>query len=429
MFRIVLFLLGAMIQAIIILFYIGLAAYGIHRLPLFTINGLSKRFILFLFLLKICAGLMYVYFSTHIIKAGDITMYYSDSQLIYAHWRHGDILTFLQLSTGLNNVLVTENIASTVDSMGFWRDTSAYMVVRFNALVNVLTLGSGIYANTVFFAYTSFLGSFLFAKVLAKKLQAKTSVLLAVFLTPSVWYWTAGSHKESLCVALVACILYSLLHLIHIKKVTAIILALASFVLLFYTRFFIAAMLIPSLMAYYIYHMKRTWHPLLVFASVFIAIGGLSYLTPKILGIPNLVDAVVAEKQLYEALDNGNTAIDLGVYEESYFGIIVNVPKALFNAIVRPHFLDIHSPLLGLASLESLLITILFVTALFYVKNCSWDQQAMVFLLFTFGITYLLLTGLIVPNLGAILRYRSVALFFLVPCLVYLWTRKDDLVS
>ncbi len=429
MFRIVLFLFGAMIQAIIILFYVGLIAYGIHRLPLFTINGLSKKFILFLFLLKICAGLIYVYFSTHIIKAGDIMMYYSDSQLIYAHLRHGDILTFLQLSIGLNNVPVTENIASTVDSMGFWRDTSAYMVVRFNALVNVLTLGSGIYANAVFFAFTSFLGSFLFAKVLAKKLQAKTSVLLAVFLTPSVWYWTAGSHKESLCVALVACILYSLFYLIHIKKFIAIILALASFVLLFYTRFFIAAMLIPSLMAYYMYRVKRTWHPLLVFTSVFIALGGLSYLTPKILGIPNLVDAVLAKKQLYEALDNGNTAIDLGVYEESYLGIIVNLPQALFNTIVRPHFLDIHSLFLGLASLESLLITILLITALFYVKNCSWDQQAIVFLLLTFGMTYLLLTGLIVPNLGAILRYRSVALFFLVPCLVYLWTRKDDLVA
>ena len=114
MFRIVLFLLGAMIQVIIILFYVGLIAYGIHRLPLFTINGLSKKFILFLFLLKISAGLIYVYFSTHIIKAGDIMMYYSDSQLIYAHLRHGDILTFLQLSIGLNNVPVTENIASTV---------------------------------------------------------------------------------------------------------------------------------------------------------------------------------------------------------------------------------------------------------------------------------------------------------------------------
>ncbi len=416
-----------MIQAFFILFYVLVLGFCIYKLPLFHLRKISKTKVLGLFLLKVLAGLSYVFISKHVIEAGDLVHFYNDSQIVYEHLLRGDLWTYLQLTFGLNNVAITENIASSVDAMGYWFNTSLYMMVRFNAAVSVLTFGVGVYANSIFFAFISFWGAILFARLFEDKLDAEPVALYAMFLMPSLWYWTSGMHKETLSVFLLAAILLSLLDIAVKKRVLGILLALMAFVLLFYTRFFIAMMLIPSLLAYFVTRWKKEWSPLLVFLALFVILLSCTYIVPKLSGSPNLVDAVMSKKSLYEALDNGSTVIHLGEYERSYWGIAKVVPQALFNTMVRPHFLDVKSFFLALASLESLIITILFVVALFYIKNCRQEEKSIIYLCMSFALSYLILTGLIVPNLGAILRYRSVALFFLVPCLFYLVSRKNEL--
>lgn len=413
-----------MIQALIILLYVlGLSAF-VYRSPFFCLKGIGPFKLTALFLFKVVAAILYVYVSKHIIEAGDIVQYYADSKVVYAHLLNGEWSSYWQLTFGINNGLITENIAESVHAMGYWYDTSAYMIVRFNALVNILTFGSGIYANAVFFAFLSFCASVLLARLLEDKLGVNVLVKYVIFLTPSLWYWTSGMHKEAASVFLVSLILFSFLRPAKTKVIGRVFIGILAFILLFYTRFFIAIMLLPPLLAYGIYSWKRAWSPMLVYVVLFIFIGGMGYAIPKFTHQANIVDAVLSKKALYESLDNGNTAIELGVYEESYVGLVKLVPQALFNTMLRPHFFDIKSVFLGLASGESLLISLLFVGSLFFIKTCTKDEQAFVFLLLSFALSYLIITGLIVPNIGAILRYRSVALFFLVPCSVYLLSRK-----
>jgi len=299
--------------------------------------------------------------------------------------------------------------------------------VRLNALFNLFTFGTGVYVNAIFFAFISFLAAICLAKVFQQMLNPGTKVLMVPFLMPSLWYWTAGMHKEGFSVFLAALLMFGLVQMHKSKYHYGISLVVIGFSLLFFTRFFIAALLLPPLLAYAISMRWSNLAPLAVNIAVFLFFGLVSYLIPKLLHTPNLVDAIIAKKSLYEALSNANTAIDLGSYEQSYWGIIQSTPQALFNAIVRPHFLDVNSVYLGLASAESLLITILFVLSLFYVKNCSRNEKVILYLFISFSLSYLLLAGLIVPNLGAILRYRSVALFFLIPSLFFILTKKDEL--
>lgn len=416
-----------MLQLIFIIFYTALFAFAIFKLSLFNIRGLEKRHVVALWMVKVVGALLYVYISKHVIAGGDIFQYYGDSLIIYNRLLSGDLLTYLQLTLGLNNVEVTANIAESVDAMGFWYDTSAYMMVRLNALVNLLTFGQGVYANAVFFGFISFLAGILLVKVFEALLHAETKVLLVPFLMPSLWYWTAGMHKEGLSVFLVAMVLYGLVQLKSSRWVFGLGLMLIGISWLFFTRFFIAAMLLPPLVAYLISMRWSKLAPLMVYLGVFVFFGFVSYIFPKFLQAPNLVDAIIAKKSLYEALVNANTVIDLGVYEQSYLGIIKAVPQALFNAVVRPHFFDVHSVFLGLASAESLFITVLFALSLFYLKNCSRQEKLFLYFLMSFALSYLVLMGLIVPNIGAILRYRSVGLFFLVPAFFYILTKKDEL--
>lgn len=415
-----------MLQAIVILFYILIFSACVYRIPQFGLKGISSSKRIGLFLLKVVAGLLYVWISKHVIEGGDIFRYYADSQVVYRHLTTGEFYTFLQLTFGVNNGVITPNIAESVHLMGYWYDTSAYMVVRLNTLINVLTLGSGIYANAVFFAWLSFVASVLLAKLYESKLDAKKHVLYAIFLMPSLWFWTSGMHKESVCVFLITIVLYGFLKRNTGNQIIRVFLGATAFALLFFTRSFVAAMLMPPLIAYLLVSWKKERAPLSVYALVFGVLLIATYLIPKIANTPNMVDAVIEKKVMYEALDYGETAIELGEYNHSYLGILSVLPQALFNSLVRPHFLDVNSFLLGLASLESLFIAICLVVSLFYIKNCTNEQKNVLFLFLSFSLSYLLITGLIVPNLGAILRYRSVALFFLVPSLIYMIDKKDE---
>lgn len=414
-------------QVVLILFYTAIFAYFISKLSFFTIQGLEKIHIIGLWFFKVIGALLYVFIAKHVIEGGDIFNYYADGLIIYDNLLAGDFLSYMQLTFGLNNVSISSNIAASVDAMGYWFDTSAYMMVRLNALFDVLTFGTGVYVNAIFFAFISFLAAICLVKVFQQMLNPGTKVLLVPFLMPSLWYWTAGMHKEGLSVFLAALVIMGLVQVYKSRYHYGIPLLVIGLSLLFFTRFFIAALLLPPLLAYAISMRWSKLAPLAIYVVVFLCFGFVSYLIPKLLHTPNLVDAIIAKKALYEALSNANTAIDLGSYEQSYWGVIQSTPQALFNAIVRPHFLDVNSVYLGLASAESLLITILFVLSLFYVKNCSRNEKVILYLFISFSLSYLLLAGLIVPNLGAILRYRSVALFFLVPSLFFILSKKDRL--
>ena len=414
-------------QFVLIFFYAAVFAFLVFKLSFFAIQGLKKAHLVGLWFFKVLGALLYVFIAKYVIEGGDIFNYYEDGLIVYDNLLAGDFLTYMQLTFGLNNVAISSNIAASVDAMGYWFDTSAYMMVRLNALFNLFTFGTGVYVNAIFFAFISFLAAICLAKVFQQMLNPGTKVLLVPFLMPSLWYWTAGMHKEGLSVFLAALLMFGLVQMHKSKYHYGISLVVIGFSLLFFTRFFIAALLLPPLLAYAISMRWSNLAPLAVNIAVFLFFGLVSYLIPKLLHTPNLVDAIIAKKALYEALSNANTAIDLGSYEQSYWGIIQSTPQALFNAIVRPHFLDVNSVYLGLASAESLLITILFVLSLFYVKNCSRNEKVILYLFISFSLSYLLLAGLIVPNLGAILRYRSVALFFLIPALFFILKKKDEL--
>ena len=411
---------------IVALTYIFIFSLLIYKLDFFSLKKLNKKTILSLFLLKVLAGFIYVYISKNYLSAGDVFSYYKDGIIVYDQLLNGEVLTFLQLTFGFNNVNITPNIAQSVYEMGYWYDSSAYMMVRSNALINIFTFGSGVYANAVFFSFSSFMACVLLAKVFEQHLQAKSYlVYVAIFLTPSLFFWTSGMHKETLSVVLIALILYSFFHKSVKYKYSSLLVFVLSLGLLYQTRFFIASMLLPPIVAYLIWLGLKKYRPLLVFGSFFSMVLVGTYLIPAVFGLPNLVDEVLEKKALYEALDNGNTAINLGTYQESYLGIFLKTPQALFNALVRPHFLDIKSFFLGLASLESLLISVSFLVSLFYIKQLNQKERAIIFVFFGFAISYLILTGLIVPNLGAILRYRSVALFLLVPSIAFLIEKRN----
>ncbi|MCB0510127.1 MAG: hypothetical protein KDC82_05130, partial [Bacteroidetes bacterium] len=243
------------------LFYFLLLGTLVYKAKIFKSDIFSKRQLWALYSLKMFSGLSYVLISKGLIKAGDIFLYFEDSKLIYQELLQGRVFDYFYLCFAPNGYLVEGNIAKVVDAMGFWWDSSAYMVVRLNAIFNFFSFAS-IYTNALFFAFLSFLGSLLLVRSIQIVLKPKTKwVLWTVFLSPSLLYWTAGMHKESICVFLIACLLFGLIKILRTRIWYYYLLVCLAAVLLWFKRFFILALLIPPLVSYIIWYCKKFNRP------------------------------------------------------------------------------------------------------------------------------------------------------------------------
>lgn len=413
---------------LIILFYITIFSYFTYSFNFYKLNTISKSKLIALLNIKFFAAILYLYFSKHYIVGGDIFHYYKDSLIIFNELKAGNILNYMNLTFGLNNVAISENIAPAINQMGFWFDTPSYFMVRLNSIFNLFSLGKSIYVNALFFGFISFNACIILAKLFQELFNyEKNWISYFIFLTPSLLYWTSGMHKESISTLLISLLLYSYFKIIKKPRITFFVLFITSIFFLVFTRVFIIILFIPPLLSYIIWHFRQKIRPIIITGIVSIITLLATYILPQILNTSNLVDIIIEKKNLYEALGVGNTAITLGEYQQSYWGIFTKIPQAIFNGLVRPHFLDVDSFFLLLACVESFIISILFISSLFYIKNLKTKERAIVIVFIFFGVSYLTLAGLIVPNLGAILRYRSVSLFILVPTIIFLLSKKDKL--
>jgi hypothetical protein len=94
-------------------------------------------------------------------------------------------------------------------------------------------------------------------------------------------------------------------------------------------------------------------------------------------------------------------------------------PMALVNALFRPFPHDVHSAFMVMALAENLLLVILMLLVFFRFDKGQLNHPILWLCLF-FAVVILLLTGLVTPVVGAIVRYKVPALPFLVCALLVL---------
>lgn len=398
------------------IFYVFALSYLVFRIPFFQkLNFQSPYLTALLAALKMLAGALYIFYHFKLSGAGDINGYIRDGLIIFNQIEKSP-LNFLQLVFGLNNVEIPEHLSNPIYSMGYWEDTSAYMVIRFNALFSLISFGN-IYVYGIFSGFLSFTGCYLIALSLKKFINAGTLTLLSLFLFPPILYWTSGPHKEYLSLLSLGMILYGFTNLIQNKKLTYLLLFFAGLAVLTLVRQHIAALLIPCLISFYFVEKFRFNH-ILTYTGVFAAF----VLAGTFIKIPfadaTFVEMVLNKKALFESLRKGNTFFELDAYHTA-LDIFINIPQALLNTLSRPFFWEISNIKLLVISVESFFITLITIAGIASLRKLNSNEKNLILLLISFSFAYLILTGLIVPNWGAIIRYRSVALAFMIPALVF----------
>ena len=113
-------------------------------------------------------------------------------------------------------------------------------------------------------------------------------------------------------------------------------------------------------------------------------------------------------------LDYGKTGstIAIPLLDDSVWSILKATPAAFINATFRPFPWNIRSPFMALSGLENIVLLGLLILAIFFFQSQALSNPIF-YVSISFALVILVLTGLVTPVVGAIVRYKVPALPFL----------------
>ena len=253
--------MSILLEILLVAAYASLFIFLIAKMKFFACEGISRKAIQCVFILKIVFGvalsLIYTFYYTDRSTA-DIYKYFDDSKVMF------DALftkpqDYFQMLFGIGND--TPYFDMYYNQMNHWYreyDSNLYndshTIIRFNAVVRLFSMG--VYnVHTVFMCFLSLLGLTAIYKTFIPVLKEKSLLLFgAVFLIPSVLFWGSGVLKEGLLFFGLGFLIYYSLSLSLPKGertaiVKSIFWILFSIVLLALTKFYVAIAVIPALVA------------------------------------------------------------------------------------------------------------------------------------------------------------------------------------
>lgn len=396
----------------------------------FDVEGLSKRTLSLVFILKIMAGILvwavYTFYYTDRITA-DIYKYFDASKIMFDTLQSNPV-HFLKMLTGIGND--TPEFTAYYDKMNFWSrqiESSIYndshTIIRFNTIVRFFSFG---YYNvhTVFICFLSMIGLTAIYKTFHPALQDKKRELFAaVFLLPSVLFWGSGVLKEGLILFAMGLLIY---YFNQLFKVKAIIICFGVGVILALSKFYVWLAIMPGLIFMLWINKSKGTKKALKFATIIciMAIVGLNI--DKFTSIQNPLITLSQKQMEFNALANGTltdannrpvpvagSAIQINTLEPTLTSLIKNSPQAFCNSLLRPFIWELRSPMMLFAGIENIAILLFLLLCLFFTKPVSEIKWEFVLFCASFVVIQFLIIGYTTPIIGAIARYKVPALPFL----------------
>lgn len=378
-----------------------------------------------LFLLKVMAGIFYGWMGVYYggtAQMVDTWHYHEEARIEYQLlWNNpGEYFTNLFVSNYPDGYA---GFFASSDS--YWNDLKSNAFIKFLSILHIFSF-ENYYINVIFYSFLSFFGPIAFYRVVKDHYPEQKNLLIAgTFMVPSFLYWCSGLHKEGFLFLALGLILYHTYRLLHgsSKRVLTVLGVLLGFLMLFLLRNFLIILMIPALAAW-VLASRYPGKALRIFGMVYglfiVLFFNLRIFTEKL----DLPAIVTAKQQAFLQL-RGNSSIAISELEPTAWSFLINTPQAISLSTLRPYPSDTHHlPSLFAAVETILLLTIIVISLFFRRRRKSPHDPVMLFILF-FALSLLLVIGFSVNNLGAIVRYRSIILpFLMAPAMALIdWSR------
>jgi hypothetical protein len=315
----------------------------------------------------------------------------------------------------------------------YYRSEANFMVIRLDAIFSLITFGR-YSAISLIFACISFSGMwklFVFFYEQYPKMHRKFAIAILFF--PTVVFWSGGVLKDTVCIASIGWITYSLYEMLYRKKSffkNSIILftfgyllaILKIYILISYVPFFIFFILLKNMHGIKNKLLKYLLVPTIILACMFGFTAVLNSFDQELgtYGVNSLTASIQHLNGAFKSM-NGNEGaesnFDLGVeFDGSVRGLIKLAPVAVATTFFRPFLWESHKVSQLMASLESLVLMFFTIYIIFksglrtLIKLVLTDSLIMY--CFFFSIVFALFVGASTLNFGTLVRYK-------IPCLPF----------
>lgn len=343
------------------------------------------------------------------------------------HYGFGDTITYFNeacryasiTETGLVDYIKSlfDNSATPFQS-NFYNQPRALLISKITSVFALITYNN-YWITSVYFSLIAFGGLWALACTVYRHFGNKLAVLLALFVFPSVVFWSAGISKESLSVAAVAWLISSFMNYTKNRSsisIYSLLIDVIALLLLWYLRYFYAGVLILSavsgLVTIYISSksVKVSSHPIYQFA-IYVICGivmtGIVSLTKYNFHIENIARVIAKNHDLLVEKSDPGELIQYENIDGTFISIIKNSPKALFSGLFRPLPSDGANILSYFTQLENTIVLLLsIITLLLSVKKMTLKKRILLFSAITYVLLLATFLALSTPNFGSLVRYK-----------------------
>lgn len=422
---------------------------------------MERRTLLLLFALKVAAGVAHGLIYYHFYRTGDAVHHFQDARKLWTLMPENP-LGYLHLLFGYTaDGQAPAALAPVYDLLrGSWR-TTEYFAVRLHGVFNLFT-GAHYYANIVLFNGLLVLGLQRLYQAFARAWPpGARSLILPLCLLPSTLFWCSALHKDAMALLALGLLLFSLIpdnviadssgRLVRRApspiRWRAVNLLLAFFILS-QTRPYLLWLLLPNLavLAMLLRALQQAqrafWvrHPWAAYALANVLavclMASLGALDPRL----DLLERMAFETAFLQEL-RGNALLDMPPPANTLGELLGNLPGAMRRVLWGPIAYPKRHLLLGVNAVLSAaqLLGLLALLCLGWrqrIRRRQMHEEAkagyntgLQRALIGFGVFaalgVFLLVGLTVPQLGAIVRYKS-ALLPLLFAAVWMWARLAE---
>jgi len=382
-------------------------------------TGLSKKEILLLFVLKLVAGFVYLRWILYAYpNTNDYEILNGYGQDEYAMLMDKPAL-FIK-SIFHSNYAEYGNFFGSFNS--YWNDLRVNILAKFLGILNIFTQGN-IFLNTLFFCFLAFFAHMTLYKIFNKIYpQKKWPILLCTLAIPSLLYASTLPGKDSVTFMALCFSCYSLVQLFKQGSSFKHLVSLIFFaIILLLIRNFVFFVLMPGIVAWVLAEKKP-----IPAGKIFVIVYAISiFFIGLSVGWQNPLSPyqIIKSKQKDFAALEGTTTISMDTLQPGIKSIGLQTLKSVNRVIMRPYIWESFSSPLVFPALEILCIQILLLLFIFYGNKGALFKTPFIYFSLFFSISILFFIGFIVPNLGAINRYRAIYLpFLLTPlCCVIPW--------
>ena len=405
--------------------YLAIACLLIIRIPFIKDSGLTSGLIWALFLVKIFAGLLLGWMSQKFYPQGND--YWGLNIAGLDEYR----VLLSNPKRFIGDIFISpypNGYAGFFDATGtYWNDLKNNLIIKLLACCNIFSRGN-YYINSLFFNFIGFFGPVALYRVFADIFRQKKWLnICGCFLLPSTLYFTSGIHKDLVVFTMLGLFSYALYFSIQKKLTLPYFFSICiTFFSLLLMRNFLAIAIVPAGIAFILTQRSRLNKPaifILTYCVGFLILFSFQLLKPSFQPLK-----IISQRQRdFIDLPYAASQLNKQILEPTLTSLVKNTPEALNHSLLRPYLWEHPTIFLIPLAIELFIYQVLFGIMIIWHHKTNGQINAFILFGLFLTISMLLFTGYIVPNIGSIVRYRSIYLpFLLTPVLCSIKWKKTS---